>query len=131
MTSYLSVPAGAVALGIILFAMPNGFPFHGIPKEQRPNSINKLSLKWLLARFDLFGATLLLAATLLLVAALEEADVHYPWKSAFVITLLTISGLSWVGFLLWERHMTQNAKVCEPVFPWRFVESRVLLGMIL
>ncbi|VUC24636.1 unnamed protein product [Clonostachys rosea] len=127
----LNVPAGAVALGIIVFAMPNGFPFHGIPKKQRPNSIRELSSKWLLARFGLFGAGLLLTATVLLVAALEEADVHYPWKSAFVITLLTISGLAWIGFLLWERHMTQHAKVCEPVFPWRFIESRVLLGMIL
>lgn len=82
-------------------------------------------------RLDLFGAFLLLAATVLLVAALEAADVEYPWRSAFVITLLTVSGLSWVAFFLWERRTTLLARLREPVFPWRFVQSRVLMGMIL
>jgi uncharacterized iron-regulated membrane protein len=74
---------------------------------------------------------MLLIATLCLVAALEEAGIGYPWRSAFVITLLAISGILWVAFLLWERKVTLAATAREPVFPWRFVQSRVWLGMLL
>lgn len=110
--------------------MPNGFPHHGKHRRDRPTS-NRVISTALIQRVDLFGAALLLIATLLLVAALEEADVEYPWKSAFVITLLTISGLGWIAFLLWERRITLQARLREPVFPWRFVQNRVLIGMLL
>lgn len=110
--------------------MPNGFPYHGRPREERPNT-NRFISKKVAKRLDSFGAALLLLATLFLVAALEEADVDYPWKSSFVITLLTISGLSWIGFLLWSWHTTLRAGVREPIFPWRFVQNRVLIGMLL
>lgn len=84
-------------------------------------------------RLDLIGAILLLIATLSLVAALEEADVNYLWKSAFVITLLTISGTCWIAFLIWSHRITsrERSQLREPVFPWRFVQSRVLGGMLL
>lgn len=82
-------------------------------------------------RLDILGAALLLVATLLLVTALEEAGIRFPWKSPFVIILLTVSGLLWIVFLAWERKLTRAASVQEPVFPWRFVQSRVWVGMLL
>ncbi|ROW15682.1 hypothetical protein VPNG_02121 [Cytospora leucostoma] len=126
----LNVPAAVVAAIIIILAMPNGFPYHGRPREERPNT-NRIISRKVAKRLDSFGAALLLLATLFLVAALEEADVDYPWKSSFVIALLTISGLSWVGFLLWSWHTTSQAGFREPIFPWRFVQNRVLIGMLL
>ena len=74
---------------------------------------------------------MLLVATLFFVTALEVAGAEYAWRSAVVITLLTISGILWVTFLMWERMVTRAAKVREPVFPWRFVQSRVWVGMLL
>jgi hypothetical protein len=112
--------------------MPNGFPHHGVQREARSNS-TRVSGGKVFQRLDLVGAILLLITTLFLVAALEEADVNYPWKSAFVITLLTISGLCGIAFLVWSRRITQRegSELREPVFPWRFVQKRVLIGMFL
>lgn len=125
-----SVPPAVLAAVTIFFAMPNGFPYHGRPREERLNSHRTLS-KSLFRRLDLFGTALLLVATVLLVAALEEANMNYPWSSPFVISALTISGVGWIVFFFWEHRITRHAKFCEPVFPWRFVENRVLAGMIL
>ncbi|KAG8157943.1 hypothetical protein KVR01_012215 [Diaporthe batatas] len=128
----LNVPGAALAALIIIFAMPNGFPHHGVPQDERPSS-PRVSAGSVFQRLDLVGAILLLIATLFLVAALEEADVNYPWRSPFVITLLTISGICWMAFLLWSRRITlrQRSEVREPVFPWRFAQNRVLVGMLL
>ncbi|KAI9842654.1 MAG: hypothetical protein M1837_007021 [Sclerophora amabilis] len=84
-----------------------------------------------LKRVDWFGATLLLAASLLLVTALEEAGIRYPWRSALVITFLVVSGILWITFVAWEHRVTRAASAQEPVFPWRFFQSRVRIGMIL
>ena len=86
-----------------------------------------------LRKVDAIGCFLLLTATIFLVAALEEAGVRFPWRSAFVITLLTISGILWPIFLAWEKRVTKNEAVNkrEPVFPFRFVQSRVWIGMML
>lgn len=111
--------------------MPNGFPHHGVQREKGP-SYTRWSGGKVFQRLDLVGAILLLIATLFLVAALEEADVNYPWKSAFVITLLTISGLCWIAFLIWSRRITlRERSLREPVLPWRFVQNRVMVGMLL
>lgn len=112
--------------------MPNGFPHHGVQREKRSSS-TRISGGKVFQRLDLVGAILLLIATLFLVAALEEADVNYPWRSAFVITLLTISGICWIAFFIWSRRITlrERLQLREPVFPWRFVQSRVLVGMLL
>ena len=36
-----------------------------------------------------------------------------------------------MAFLLWERRVTPFDDPREPVFPWRFVQSRVWIGMLL
>ena len=110
--------------------IPPNFPHHGQPSYSAGKSgqvFSRSSLK----RVDFPGALFLLIATLLLVTALEEAGSRFPWKSAFVITLLTASGLLWVIFLAWERFVTKAERLREPVFPWRFVQSRVWIGMLL
>lgn len=77
------------------------------------------------------GAFLLVIATTFLVAALEEAGQTYAWKSAFTITLLTISGLTWIAFVVWEKIVTLSSSIAEPVFPWRLMTSRIWVGMTL
>ena len=84
-----------------------------------------------LGRVDLLGTFLLLSATILLVGALEEAGVRFQWGSAFVIVVLILSGLSWTAFFAWSRRVTHAAGVREPVFPWRFVQDRVSIGLFL
>ncbi|KAJ2971514.1 hypothetical protein NUW58_g9397 [Xylaria curta] len=126
----LNVPAGLVVVVVIFFSIPNGFPHHAKPPHERPN-LGRVFSSDSIKRLDHLGTALLLLATVFLVSALEEAGKHYPWKSAFIITFLIISGLSWIAFFIWERRVTLQGNVREPVFPWRFVQSRVWIGMLL
>lgn len=49
-----------------------------------------------------------------------------------VITLLVIAGLCGIAFVFWERHITLSPHATqEPVFPWRFAQSRVFMGVLL
>ena len=125
-----SVPPAALTAIVIYFSIPNGFPFHGKPRSERPNA-GRLFTSQSLQRLDVIGASLLLIATVFLVAALEEAGLRSPWKSPFVISLLVISGLGWIIFLFWERRVTLRSGIQEPIFPWRFIQSRVWMGMLL
>lgn len=119
-----------MAIIILMITIPAYFPYHGQPLHSKRNTGHVFSRENL-KRLDFLGAALLLVATLLLVTALEEAGIRFPWKSAFVIILLIVSGLLWIMFLGWERRVTRAASIREPVFPWRFVQSRVWVGMLL
>lgn len=83
-----SVPAAAVTAVVIALSLPNGFPYHGRPLKDRPNSQGIFSKKSI-QRLDFPGTALLLITCIFLVAALEMGGVTYPWKSAFVSLLLT------------------------------------------
>ena len=126
----ISVPAGAVAMVLLLLALPSQFPYQG-GHPQNPWKGQKLLSLVSLRRVDFIGAILLLSATVLLVCALEEAGIAYQWSSALVITFLVIAGLLWILFPFWERYVTNSATKQEPVFPWRFMKSRVIIGMLL
>ena len=125
-----SVPLGFLCMLVIILCLPTSFPHHGKLKDPRDASATFME-KTRLARVDFLGALLLLVASTFLVAALEEAGQAFTWKSAFVITLLTVSGLTWFAFVFWERVLSLKAGPTEPVFPWRLMTSRVWIGMIL
>lgn len=128
----ISVPAGAAAIAILAIAIPNNFPYHGLSQASHGSqSMRQLFSKRLFHRADFLGAFLLLAASILLVTALEEAGTHFEWRSAFTIVLLILSVFLWIAFLAWERKVTRAAGVREPVFPWRFIQSRICIGLIL
>lgn len=87
--------------------------------------------KGTLQRIDAPGAILLLCATLSLTAGFEEADSRFPWRSAYVIALLSVSGVLWILLFIWEQHVTLHSKVREPILPWRFMKNRVMIGLML
>ncbi|PYH88111.1 MFS general substrate transporter [Aspergillus ellipticus CBS 707.79] len=125
----LNVPPAVIAGIVLVIVLPNRFPHHNTPPTSKLSILQ--GTKRVLRRADILGSLLLLAATLLLVTALEEADEEYSWKSAFTIALLTISGILWIMFFLWERLVTLREGLVEPVFPWRFMKNRVWLAMLL
>ncbi|KAF2706214.1 MFS multidrug transporter-like protein [Pleomassaria siparia CBS 279.74] len=125
----LNVPATVPVMVAVLLCIPKNFPHHGDPNVPR-RTLKTLLSKQNIARVDLLGSAILLIATIALVAALEEAGLNFGWKSAFVIALLCVSVVLWIAFVFWERHVTLSPSVvAEPVFPWRFLTSRVWLGM--
>ena len=114
---------------VLIITIPRDFPHHMSP-EPRNNDTEPVR-KASFSRLDYVGATSLLAATVFLVTALEQAGLSYRWKSLLVITLLALSGLLWVAFLIWERKATLAEGIQEPVFPWRCLQSRIWIGMLL
>ena len=81
-----------------------------------------------LKSFDYFGALLLLAASTLLVFALQEAGSSaFAWESAAIIASFTISGVCWLGFVvwIWRLDSLQNrAGWPQPIVPLRLFLSR-------
>jgi hypothetical protein len=83
-------------------------------------------------RLDILGAALLLAAALLLTTGLLEGGVQWEWKSAQSIAILVISGILWIAFFWWERLVTLKEDwKQEPMFPWRFLDNRQWMGVLL
>ncbi|KAM0149208.1 hypothetical protein ACHAPG_009552 [Botrytis cinerea] len=125
------VPAGALSALAIVFYLPAKFPNHKRDETSKGFGFRSLFSTNVFKRVDLLGAVILLVAIALLVAALEEAGQLYEWRSAFVVVLLTISGISWICFVFWERLVSLESQTAEPVFPWRLMTSRIWIGMIL
>lgn len=108
--------------------MPKGFPFQG---QEGRSRLAGTGSKPALAKLDLQGAVLLLLAVVSLTSGFEEAGSLFPWKSAYVISLLVISGVLWTLLLAWEYHVTKINSVREPILPWRFVSERFIGGILL
>lgn len=75
---------------------------------------------------------MLIAAALLLTTGLLEGGSQWEWDSAQSIVLLILSGILWLAFFWWERLVTLKTNWSqEPMFPWRFVHNRQLMGVLL
>lgn len=125
-----SVPITAVAFGFALVGYPRYFPFQGFP-EHKLNSLTKVFSKSTRSRLDIPGAGLMLCAVVLLTAAFQEAGSAFEWRSAYVISMIVISGILWSALLMWERRVTRQESVREPVLPWRFFTNRIMFGVLL
>ncbi len=115
---------------ISLFVIPKDFPYHGQP-DRHSKTLKEFVAKSTLDRVDIPGTILILFATLALTAAFEEADSQFPWNSAYVITLIVVSGLMWIALVIWERYVTISNRVREPVLPWSFLTNRQMMGILL
>ncbi|GKZ34605.1 hypothetical protein AbraIFM66950_004919 [Aspergillus brasiliensis] len=121
----LNVPAGGWAwITLFLFA-----PRHFCGRITSPV---RSQLREFLTRADLLGYLLLLGFSMLLVAALEEANVRYAWSSGMIIGCLASSGVLLGAFLAWEWILSSRKHGrMEPMLPWRLFKSRVVLGIVI
>lgn len=126
----LNVPAAGIAALLLLIAFPLNFPYHNHPVLKNRSMFHSFTIKSL-NRLDFEGAALLLAASIFLVTALQQVETGIPWGAASIVVLLALSPVCFVAFLLWERFVTKRERSMEPVFPWRFIEDRVWMGMII
>lgn len=128
---YNSVPIAAPAFLISILAIPNGFPHHRHGSRGPATAADNYNAKSTFRRIDIPGTILILLAVLGLTAAFEEADKLFPWRSAYVITLLTVSGILWILLFLWERYVTLSDGIREPVLSWNFLTNRQMVGILL
>ncbi|GLA47060.1 hypothetical protein AnigIFM63604_000924 [Aspergillus niger] len=121
-----NVPAGGWAWITLFLLAPRHFSGR---IRSRPV---RTQLHEFLTQADLLGYLLLLSFSMLLVAALEEANVRYAWSSGIIIGCLASSGVLLVAFLGWEWILSSRKHVrMEPMLPWRLFRSRVVLGIII
>ena len=107
--------------------MPNGFPNHRRSGQVAHGQGKKPAKS--LWRLDFIGAVLLLATFVLFTFALQEAGTNYAWNSGIIIAFLVVTGACWIAFLAWERFITDRKGRQEPVLTWRFIRSRVFVGL--
>lgn len=92
-----NAPCAVVGVVILLISWPRP-----APSEKGP----RISLRSLQS-VDLFGALLLLAASTLLVFALQEGGgTAYAWSSPTIIGALIVSSICWVAFFGWITYLT-------------------------
>lgn len=114
----------------MLAFVPSNFPYQNDSQYVPQTMKQKFAMKSI-SKIDLTGAFLLLGASLLLVTVLLGADTQFSWHSTTAISLLTISGVFWILFVLNEYAITNDKKIIEPMFPWRFVANRKWMGVLL
>ncbi|KAK3294143.1 major facilitator superfamily transporter [Chaetomium fimeti] len=123
---WLNGPGGALAITLLSISIPFSFPYPG-PARFLSTLVSEKAWK----RIDYLGAFSSLAASVLLVFALEQAGVEYPWGSAPIIVCFVLSGIFWIVFIGWERGLSRKTTSCEPMFPWRLACNRFVLGLLL
>ena len=114
----LNVPCGVLVVLVILLSWPNSV-------DKRSLSLHKVSL----TQIDYVGTILLMAATVLLVVALQEAGTAtFSWSSSVTIGLLTASGVSLLGLAGWIGFLENKGEKSPvtPTFPSRFLRQRVM-----
>ena len=129
LTTSCSLPVGALVNLAFFLGMPSNFPN---PAGASPTKKKRFAYfsHASLTKLDVLGAGLLLSGSLLLATALLEASNRFSWSSGGTISLLVVSGLSWIFFFLWEWYITGQDGKQEPVFPWRFVHDSSFMGML-
>ncbi|EGC49537.1 drug resistance transporter [Histoplasma capsulatum var. duboisii H88] len=119
----LNVPASAIATGIILFAVPRDFPNQGRSRSQSP--------KPGLAAADFTGAILMVSTLALLIVAFEEAASNLSWTIPTFIGRLCAAVITLAAFMISQWYASRLSSVVEPVLPWRFCQSRLIVGLLL
>ncbi|KAL7627255.1 hypothetical protein AAE478_001444 [Parahypoxylon ruwenzoriense] len=121
-------PAGAVATGLIAFAMPTHFP--NLDSLTIRMSFRGKILRASLSRLDIIGAALLLSSSALIVFAFEEAGSRFSWQSPSILSTLIIGGALFVAFIIWEKFAGSPRSPWEPVFPLRLMKDRLFSRLI-
>ncbi|PSN72305.1 MFS general substrate transporter [Corynespora cassiicola Philippines] len=120
----LNVPMGGLIILELLWVFPR--QLFTEPAACR----GPLTIRFL-RRIDFVGFALLLGSCLFITTGLQQAAIGYAFGSAFVLPLLIFAGPFAAIFIFWQWILTTRRTSPDPVFPWRFCQSRIRLAMIL
>ncbi|KAK1142913.1 hypothetical protein N8T08_007154 [Aspergillus melleus] len=132
----LNVPAGGIAWLCTLLAIPyhypNPPPLKG-DKQWAGSWIERLlqNQRIFIKQVDFLGAFFILAASMLLVAALQEGTVDFTWGSGVIVSFFILSGVLWIAFLTWIWFLSHRSWSVQPILPWRLTKNRVFMGCVL
>lgn len=127
-SSHISGPAGCVCIGIVAFCLPSSISSR--PDVKFTDHLRAKVSKSALKRVDIIGVLLLLASSILLVFALEEAGTRYSWSDAVIIATFSLAGITGILFTFWELFLEKSTSLQEPVFPLRLLKNRLLAAMM-
>ena len=125
LTCMHSVPVTVVALVILVFVFPKQLSREPVANRAAESFSQRLK------RFDILGGILLLAVTVPLTTALQQAAQGIKFSSVLVWPLLLVACLALLGFLSWQWYITTKRQFPEPVLPWRFLQNRACVGIML
>ncbi|QSS58121.1 drug resistance transporter EmrB/QacA subfamily [Histoplasma capsulatum] len=124
----LNAPAGCVCIGIVALILPSSISSQ--PDVKFTNHLRAKISGAALRRVDVVGVFLLLASSILLVFAMEEAGTRYSWSDAVIISTFCVGGIAGILFVFWELFLEKSTSLQEPVFPLRLLKSRLLAAMM-
>ncbi|KAH3986698.1 hypothetical protein HBH51_015450 [Parastagonospora nodorum] len=121
----VNVPVGVLAGLALFFTLPKT-----AWNEPAADPIQDRSLSASLSRLDFLGAFLMLGAIVLLTTGLQQTAQGYAWESPMVLGLVISFIPMAIAFFMWQWWVTTRRTSPEPVFPWRLIQDRRRLGMI-
>ena len=82
-------------------------------------------------QLDVIGCLLCIAASVLLVFALQQAGAGaFAWSSATIIASLTVAAVAAIALGFWIWYLSSGTRRFAPLFPARIVLHRVLAANI-
>ena len=120
-----SVPLCAIAIVIVLVAMPKNFGLD----QHKPSFRTRASYRSF-ANLDLVGSLLIIIGSFLIVTVFNETNLAFSWSSGASIALLVLTGISWIAFFAWEIYIS-DIPGKDPIFPKRWFFDRLGLGVLM
>ncbi|RDL42325.1 Uncharacterized protein BP5553_02304 [Venustampulla echinocandica] len=128
----LNAPGGGLALLLLTFFLPSSISATGTTDFCTHLRSKFSKAAW--SRVDVLGTVLLLAFSVLLVFALEEAGSRYPWSSPVIVVTIIFATISGMAFIVWEWLVEKRGKEKrgrqEPTFPLSLLKGRVMAAMM-
>lgn len=121
----VSAPLSAIAIIIIMVAMPTNFGL-----DQHTPSFRTRASYRSLANLDFRGSILITAGTFLIVTVLNETNLAFSWSSGSAIALLLVAIAIWIAFFGWEYYIS-GIPGKDPIFPKRWLFDRSWIGLLL
>ena len=113
---FINLPIGAVVIVIILFIFKS-------PKGSVSEEAHNASYQEKLLQMDLIGASLILAAVVCLLLALQWGGVTIAWKSSEVIGTFVGFGLITIAFLVEQWWQGSRALLIPRILKKRVIWS--------
>ncbi|KAJ6568110.1 ABC transporter [Mycena vulgaris] len=117
---FINLPVGGLSLGVVLLSLPAAPPLGSDATIRSPRAILHQVL-----HMDLLGAALSC-----LVLALQWGGNTKAWNDAGIISCFVVSGVTAIGFVLWEKHLGEAALAPMSIFKSRSVYGAITFNFL-